>query len=189
MSDIVEKMLRNKKTNCQNSSVLSSYPFVSTTMTKNRKKEELIERAERLKVAIATLNSQIQKVKALGDIAPPKCYVLRYQARGKEKTYYYYKLHATLPIFTTNSGKKSKYKHLGKAGTLAHVNAVMQVARRSQIDGLQRAVDSLTESWQNLNQIIENQHHQQESSIAVPKREINQMGSELSVPQKIQQLT
>lgn len=126
-------------------------------MTTNKKREDLIARAERLRVAIATLNSQIQQVKKTGSIAPPKCYVLRYQARGKDKTYYYYKLHATLPIFTTNSGKKSKYKHLGKAGTSAHVNAVMEVARRSQIDGLQRALDSLTESWKNLHSIIENQ--------------------------------
>ena len=123
-------------------------------MTTNKKREDLIARAERLKVAIATLDSQIEQVKQTGSIAPPKCYVLRYQARGKDKTYYYYKLHATLPIFTTNSGKKSKYKHLGKAGTLAHVNAVMEVARRSQIDGLQRALDSLTESWRNLHKII-----------------------------------
>ena len=125
-------------------------------MTKNKKREDLIARAERLRVAIATLNSTIQQIRTTGDIAPPKCYVLRYQARGKDKTYYYYKLHASVPIFTTNTGQKSKYKHLGKAGTIAHVKAVMDVARRSQIDSLQRAVDSLTESWQALNKMLEN---------------------------------
>ncbi|MDJ0687968.1 MAG: hypothetical protein QNJ41_05630 [Xenococcaceae cyanobacterium MO_188.B32] len=125
-------------------------------MTKNKKREDLIARAERLQTAIATLNSTIQQIRTTGDIAPPKCYVLRYQAKGKDKTYYYYKLHASLPIFTTNTGTKSKYKHLGKAGTVAHVNAVMDVARRSQIDSLQRAVDSLTESWQDLNKMLEN---------------------------------
>ncbi|MGK7936678.1 MAG: hypothetical protein AB4206_12900 [Xenococcaceae cyanobacterium] len=133
-------------------------------MIKNKKREDLISRAERLKVAIATLNATIQQIKTTGDIAPPKCYVLRYQARGKGKTYYYYKLHASLPIFTTTKGQKSKYKHLGKAGTLAHVNAVMDVARRSQIDSLQRAVDSLTESWQDLHQMLENQPMAVESS-------------------------
>ena len=133
-------------------------------MTKNKKREDLITRAERLQVAISTLNSTIQQIKTTGNIAPPKCYVLRYQARGKDKTYYYYKLHASLPVFTTNTGKKSKYKHLGKAGTVAHVEAVMDVARRSQIDSLQRAVDSLTESWQDLNKMLENQTIQSESS-------------------------
>lgn len=125
-------------------------------MTKNTKREDIIARAERLKVAITTLNSTIEQIRATGDIAPPKCYVLRYQARGKEKTYYYYKLHATLPIFTTKSGQKSKYKHLGKSGTVAHINAVMDVARRSQIESLQRAVNSLTESCQDLDTILKN---------------------------------
>ena len=125
-------------------------------MTKNKKREDLIDRAERLQIAIATLNSKIQQIRTTGDVAPSKCYVLRYQARGKDKIYYYYKLHASSPVFTTNAGKKSKYKHLGKAGTVAHVNAVMDVARRSQIDSLQRAVDSLTESWQALNKMLEN---------------------------------
>ena len=133
-------------------------------MTKNKKREDLIARAERLQFAIAALNSTIQQIKTTGNIAPPKCYVLRYQARGKDKTYYYYKLHASIPIFTTSTGKKSKYKHLGKAGTVAHVQAVMDVARRSQIDSLQRAVDSLTESWQALNKMLENQTIQSESS-------------------------
>ena len=141
-----------------------SIAFTFTTMTNNKKREDLITRAERLQGAISTLNSTIQQIKTTGDIAPPKCYVLRYQARGKDKTYYYYKLHASLPVFTTNAGNKSKYKHLGKAGTVAHVEAVMDVARRSQIDSLQRAVDSLTESWQDLNKMLENQTVQSESS-------------------------
>lgn len=129
-------------------------------MTTNKQREDLIARSERLQIAIATLNSTIQQIRNTGDIAPPKCYVLRYQARGKDKSYYYYKLHASLPIFTTRKGKKSKYKHLGKAGTVAHVNAVIDVARRSQIDSLQRAVNSLTESWQDLNKMLENQNNQ-----------------------------
>lgn len=127
-------------------------------MTKNKKKEDLVDRIERLQIAIATLNSKIQQVRNTGNVALPKCYVLRYQARGKDKLYYYYKLHASLPIFTTSKGKKSKYKHLGKAGTIAHVNAVMDVTRRSQIDSLQRAVNSLTESWQDLNKMLENEN-------------------------------
>ena len=125
-------------------------------MTKN--KQDLLARTERLQRAIDTLNSTIEQIRNTGDIAPPKCYVLRYQARTKDKSYYYYKLHANLPIFTTSKGKKSKYKHLGKAGTVAHVNAVMDVARRSQIDSLQRAVNSLTESWQDLTKMLDSEN-------------------------------
>ena len=124
-------------------------------MTRHKNEQDLIARTERLQIAIDTLNSTIEQIRNTGTIAPPKCYVLRYQARGKDKSYYYYKLHASLPIFTTSKGKKSKYKHLGKAGTVAHVEAVMDVARRSQIDSLQRAVTSLTESWQDLTNMLE----------------------------------
>ena len=38
-----------------------------------------------------------------------------------------------------------KYKHLGKAGSEAHITAVMQVVRRSQIDEIQRTIDTLTQ--------------------------------------------
>lgn len=124
-------------------------------MTRHKNEQDLIARTERLQEAIDTLNSTIEQIRNTGDIAPPKCYVLRYQARSKDKSYYYYKLHASLPIFTTSKGKKSKYKHLGKAGTVAHVEAVMDVARRSQIDSLQRAITSLTESWQDLTNMLE----------------------------------
>jgi hypothetical protein len=44
----------------------------------------------------------------------------------------------------------SKYKHLGKAGSAAHIEAVMQVAQRTQIDGLQRMLAALTQCWSDL---------------------------------------
>ncbi len=56
----------------------------------------------------------------------------------------YYKLHAQEAIFLTQSGEMSKYKHLGKAGSAVHIEAVLQVARRSQIKGLQRMLVALT---------------------------------------------
>ena len=59
-------------------------------------------------------------------------------------TYWYYKLHATKEIFSTQTeGKMSQYKHLGKAGSQAYLNGVIQVLRRSQIDGLKRAIQTL----------------------------------------------
>ncbi|MFK0735278.1 MAG: hypothetical protein ACFKPT_13675 [Gloeotrichia echinulata GP01] len=42
-----------------------------------------------------------------------------------------------MPIFPTQDPNKlTKYKHLGKAGSPEHVNAVMQVQRRVQLDSL-----------------------------------------------------
>lgn len=51
---------------------------------------------------------------------------------------------------TLDPNKLSKYKHLGKAGSPEHVNAVMQVQRRVQIDALQNTIDSLRQSWVDL---------------------------------------
>ena len=59
------------------------------------KADDVIARAELLQQAIATLQLQIQQIKVSGEVAPPGCCVLRYQARGKNRTYWYYKLHAT----------------------------------------------------------------------------------------------
>jgi hypothetical protein len=42
--------------------------------------------------------------------------------------------------------KKSKYKHLGRAGSEEHIAAVVQVFRRTQIDELDRTINSLTNS-------------------------------------------
>ncbi|NET60519.1 MAG: hypothetical protein F6K47_31590 [Symploca sp. SIO2E6] len=82
-------------------------------------------------------------------MAPPGCRVMRYQVRTKKGQYWYYKLQALEAIFPTGQGgnKLSKYKHLGKAGSPAHIDAVLQVASRNQIDELQRAINSLSDSW------------------------------------------
>ena len=126
------------------------FPHFVALPTQTDKTQELAERAERLQQAIATLTSQIQQIKAEGEVASVGCCVLRYQARGKQGTYWYYKLHASEPIFPTRSEKMSKYKHLGKAGSAAHIEAVMQVSRRAVIDELQRTLANLQESWSDL---------------------------------------
>jgi hypothetical protein len=58
-----------------------------------------------------------------GELAPEGCWVARYQVRQPQKAYWYYKLPASLPTFTTTTEtpKLSKYKHLGKAGSQSHV--------------------------------------------------------------------
>jgi hypothetical protein len=63
------------------------------------------------------------------------------------KKYWYYKLQANTPCFPcSTSSKLSKYKHLGKAGTSEHINAVMSVFRRSVWDELQRIIHVLDDS-------------------------------------------
>lgn len=105
-------------------------------------------RIERLQKTIATLEAQIQELTSQGEVAPAGCSVSRYQVRQQQKAYWYYKLHALEPTFPKATVKKnlSRYKHLGKAGSAAHIDGVISVVRRAQIDELQRAIHFLKEA-------------------------------------------
>ena len=117
-------------------------------MPKSKVRDPLA-RADQLQAAISLLKQEIQKIEANCELAPPGCRVMRYQVKTKTGKYWYYKLQAQEPIFPTGQGegKLGKYKHLGKAGSPAHIGAVLQVAKRNQILELQRAINSLSDSW------------------------------------------
>lgn len=127
---------------------ISSIFFQGNIMPKLKVRDQLT-RADQLQVAIAILQQEIQRLEANSDVAPPGCRVMRYQVKTKTGKYWYYKLQAQEPIFPTGQGdgQLSKYKHLGKAGSPAHIGAVLQVAKRNQILELQRAINSLSDSW------------------------------------------
>ena len=98
------------------------------------------------------LNQQRQIISASGEVALPGCHLARYQARGQYKAHWYYKLQASEPIFPSKkeSGRLSRYQHLGAAGTESHIQGVMMVIRRNQIDELQKSIDALRDSWSDL---------------------------------------
>jgi xanthine dehydrogenase molybdopterin-binding subunit B len=123
-----------------------------SALTAQARQLDKINRAERLLATIATLEEQIKSISASGEVAPKGCYLARYQARGQYKAYWYYKLQAKQPMFTSKKGqgKPSRYKHLGAAGTEAHVDGVLMVIRRVQIDELQKSIDALRDSWSDL---------------------------------------
>jgi hypothetical protein len=75
-----------------------------------------------------------------------------YQARGKKYRYWYYQLKAPEAIFlkTNSENEYSRYQHLGSSGSEAHINGVLAVVRRVQIDELTKAIDGLKESWLDL---------------------------------------
>ncbi len=110
--------------------------------------QDKLARVERLQNAIRQLQKQIEQIRSTGEVARDGCFVSRYQVRQKEKVYWYYKLHATQPQFpkATDAKVLTKYKHLGKAGSSEHIEAVMQVSRRIMIDELQRTIGSLQDS-------------------------------------------
>ena len=123
-----------------------------STKSKPAQKLEKLQRAERLLETINILEESIRQIKESGELAPDGCYVARYQARGQKKAYWYYKLHAQTPIFPKVKCPEqlSRYLHLGAAGSPEHVDAVLQVVRRVQVDELQKTIDSLKESWSDL---------------------------------------
>jgi hypothetical protein len=100
-----------------------------SAQTKKARQLDKIDRAERLLATIATIEKQIETISASEKVAPKGCHLARYQARGQYKAYWYYKLQAVEPIFISKKGqgKPSRYKHLGAAGTQAHVDGVMMV--------------------------------------------------------------
>ena len=63
---------------------------------------------------------------------------------SKKKIYWYYKLQADRPIFPQKIRQSlSKYQHLGKAGTQAHIDAVMGVVRRTIVTELHKTIGEL----------------------------------------------
>ena len=106
--------------------------------------QDKLDRIQTLTSAIAEIESYLQFFDDKGQQADVGCWVVRYQVRQKDKIYWYYKLQADRKIFAQKNGESfSKYQHLGKAGTTAHVDAVMAVLRRTIITELQSTSDSL----------------------------------------------
>ena len=103
----------------------------------------LEDRANLITEAIVSIQKSIELLESSGEIAPPGCCIVHYQARGHKKHYWYYKLQASEPIFPTKTGKMTRYKHLGASGTEAHLEALLQINRRNQLDVLSRTLDSL----------------------------------------------
>jgi hypothetical protein len=113
----------------------------------NNTEQDKLERFERIKRAIAALEKQQAVLLQQGELAPSGAWVARYQVRQNLKKYWYYKLQAPVPNFQcATSDKLSKYKHLGKAGTVEHIDAIMSVFRRSSWEEIQRIIQTLNDS-------------------------------------------
>ena len=121
-------------------------------MTKNKSEVEIMQRAERIRQAIADLSREKSEIEASGAVAPPGCYVARYQARGQKYRYWYYQLKASEAVFpkTNKKSEYSRFKHLGSSGSQAHIDGVNAVIRRAKIDELTSAIEGLKESWLDL---------------------------------------
>jgi hypothetical protein len=121
-------------------------------MPKKESELEITQRAERIQAAIAELSRKKSEIEAEGELAPQGCYVARYQARGQKHRHWYYQLKTQTALFpkTDKNQEYSRFQHLGKAGTQAHIDGVLAVIRRVQIDELTKAIEGLKESWLDL---------------------------------------
>ncbi len=109
---------------------------------------EKLARVDHLQEAIAALEAEIERLLSSGEVAPLGAWVARYQVRQPHKTYWYYKLQTPNPNFRCSTHKKklSKYKHLGKAGSQAHIEAVMSVGRRTILNELTKIIENLKQN-------------------------------------------
>jgi len=123
-------------------------------MSKNRKLiaiEDLHKRIDKVVSMKERLEREVVSIHELNQVAPPGCRIARYLAKGRKGVYWYYKLQATTPIFPTRSdGKLSKYKHLGKAGSQAYMDAIEQMTARTKIEALDRSIEALKQGLKDL---------------------------------------
>lgn len=137
--------------------------FFMPRPTSNDIELDKLARFTRCKKVIAVLEKQQQQLLKLGELAPFGAWVARYQVRQNQKKYWYYKLQVSQPYFQcATADKLSKYKHLGKAGTTAHIDAVMSVMRRSIWDEIQKVIDSLDDCLLDISSGSEQESEEQE---------------------------
>jgi hypothetical protein len=67
------------------------------------------DQANRSSNALSSIHKAMEGLQAEGKLAPTGCSLVRYQARGQNKRYWYYKLQATEPIFPTKSGNLTRF--------------------------------------------------------------------------------
>ena len=107
---------------------------------KSKKSGDLAYRIESIKALFTSFETEIETLRQSGEIAPPGCWIVRYQARETGGAYWYYKWQSHDPIFVTKEGKSSCHKYIGKAGSPAFLKAVDMVMRRTKIEGLQQSL-------------------------------------------------
>ena len=117
-------------------------------MPRNESELEKTQRADRIREAIDALKREKSEIEASGWVAPRDCYIVRYQAKGVKYHYWYYQLRASSAVFpkANKKGEFSRFKHLGKAGSQAHIDGVNAVIRRNKIEQLTSAIEALYES-------------------------------------------
>ncbi len=112
--------------------------------------KDLASRIEDNNRQLACFVQELEKIKTEGEIAPPGCWIARYQARGRGGRYWYYKWMAAEQIFVSQKGERSSSKYIGKAGSEAYLKAIEMLYRRGQIEAIERAIKTLSQGLEDL---------------------------------------
>ncbi len=112
--------------------------------------KDLASRIEDNNRQLASFVQKREKIKREGEIAPPGCWIVRYQARGRGGRYWYYKWMAAEQIFISQKGEPSSSKYIGKAGSEAYLKAIEMLYRRGQIEAIETAIKTLSQGLEDL---------------------------------------
>ncbi len=112
--------------------------------------KDLASRIEDNNRKLASFVQELEKIKTEGEIAPPGCWIVRYQARGRGGRYWYYKWMAAEQIFVSQKGERSSSKYIGKAGSEAYLKAVEMLCCRGKIEAIERAINTLSQGLEDL---------------------------------------
>ena len=114
-------------------------------MVKSKQKQQLdlADRIAQVQECIDEINREIEKIQANSPVALPTSSIVRFRAKGKGGAYWYYKWQSPQPIFLTKQGLSSRYKYIGKAGSLAFLEAVEMLRNRTSISALEQVLHTL----------------------------------------------
>lgn len=115
---------------------------------KNQK--DLSKRILELNQKLASVVQEMEEIKEEGEVAPPSCWIVRYQAKGRGGAYWYYKWMAREAIFINEKQQRSKSKYIGKAGSKAYLQAVSSLQRRGKVEALGRVINLLSQGLEDL---------------------------------------
>ncbi len=121
---------------------------VSSHRAKNQK--DLRKRILDIKQKLGSVGEELEEIKGEGEIAPPSCWIVRYQAKGRGGRYWYYKWMASEAIFINQKQQSSKSKYIGKAGSEAYLKAVSSLQRRGKIEANERVINVLSQGLEDL---------------------------------------
>jgi hypothetical protein len=101
------------------------------------------DRISQVQGKIDEISREIENIQANCPVALPTCSIVRFRAKGSGGAYWYYKWQSLQPIFVTKNGNSSRYQYIGKAGSIAFLEAVEMLRNRTSISALEQVLHTL----------------------------------------------